>query len=212
MNSETLVAQRFEYVLFMVLMWQGLHVITVYWKPIWKRDWLFIFSTVFVMTLLSMYRAFPFLSCLTFFPEFQSVFLESGSGEVNILFVQLRTESTWILSISQKRVEPRCPISNRRSSTMGDSPNLLRDEHLWTGSEHRCHMSPRAKGWWCGFNQHWNHFNWGSQGHTNNPTTAMLGWKLFLPQEDKNIKSPLLTCQSIASKFKPSCRFYLYTM
>lgn len=160
MNSEKPVAQRFEYVLFTVLMWQGLCVITAYWKPIWKKDLLFVFRTTFVMTLLSMYRSFPYLSCLTFFPEdFQSVVLERGSGELNILFVQLRTESKYILSMSQKRLQLHCPISNRRSSsTMGDSPNLLRDEHLWTSSEHRCHMRPRAKDWWYSSNQHWNHF------------------------------------------------------
>ena len=126
-------------VLFMVLTWQCLQMTTAYQKPIWKRDLLFIFGTICVMTLCFMYRDFPYLSCLTFFPEnFQSVFLEIGRAEVNILFVQPRTESKRILSMFQKMLESRCHINNRRSSSIMASAWISKElSTSGCSSEHR---------------------------------------------------------------------------
>lgn len=133
-------------VLFMVLMWQCLQMTTAYQKPIWKRDLLFIFGIICVMTLCFMYRDFPYLSCLTFFPEnFQSVFLETGRAEVNILFVQLRTESKRTLSMSQKMLESRCHVNNTRSSSIMESAWISKEmSTCGCSSEHR--MPHEAKG------------------------------------------------------------------
>lgn len=115
-------------------------------KSLFEKEIYYSFLELSVMTLCFMYRDFPYLSCLTFFPEnFQSVFLETGRAEVNILFVQLRTESKRTLSMSQKMLESRCHVNNTRSSSIMESAWISKEMSTsGCSSEHR--MPHEAKG------------------------------------------------------------------